>query len=902
MPDLEGFQYGLLENTSSLESSSTSLIDEKKKESISEASEDVWAFTESVDSLPCTHLPRTWESFYNRDIKEKSLYLSEAGPRAFDAALVAGVDTGVLAEADSKTRIVQSDPLFAALIQLGMGRASLMFSYDAGKKSFRSNFGRLRMSGYTEESFQSLTDVFMEYGNHFVALDSFVELVYAMISPPMTLVATAATISSISSVLLRYLGGASSALRSVLQLQALFSKVEKILHYLCHLIKGLSIARMDSEILSVVYSCCQDLEHSESWLRRIFEKILSRVSKPWLGSVGAYIGMNTYTSTICAPPPLLQTQDMDIQAEAGQDKITPQIMPIFISKEDSKKVLQTHNSLKLLQKNCSNHILTGPIKSHSVDSLGLEWHFTWTDIDRIEAKAKAYEATVLEAMNEERLSQEPSGITRITVRESGALESDPFMVPDSLLQNHPSDSENIFELPLWKLCPAVEADSLEDFLTCFLEENSANDLVSNASVPPLSVTPLLSFSPMISAQARIMNLACLRLLFKEHNLRDHLRLQWHFHLFGDGVFASQISQALFEPELESAERRKGYRRIGNIGLKLGSRKSWPPASSELRIVLMGILSECYSSVSNEINEKRSSDLPGGLSFAIRDISDAEIKRCMDPDSIEALDFLRLQYKAPSPLDAVLTVSSLDKYDTIFKLLLRVKRMLFVVSQLASDVRHRARNENHIDLFTKRFAFEAQHFVTTINEYFFAVAVGSAWSSFESDIADVERKLDNDETAYQVSSHEGVHQLHLRHEEVLESILFGLLLRKRQERAMMVLEEIFRTILRFVKTKPETSPHKLPGLPSIDPKQDLYHKFRNNVRIFIDVCRGLSDKQIRSPARQSATQNGAGNLDQLLQRLGMNDYYSRPVDSISDTPFVVARRFPFLYPQGHPKGL
>ena len=898
LPDLETFQYGPLQDLPSLESSSISPSDEKPDGSISEANEDVWAFARYADPFPSVQKPRTWERFYNRDINEKSPYLSEAGPRAFDAALVAGIETEAVKEATPEPRIVQSDRLLAALLQLGMGRASSIFTYDTGKQSFQSIFGHLRMSGYTEESFRSLTDVFIEHGNHFVALAGFVEMVYAKNSPSTTLVALAATVSSISSVLLSYLGDASSMLRSVLQLQALFSKVKKVLNYVSNLVKELPTSGTDAEILSVVYCCCQDLEQSESWLRATFEHVLSRVSKPWLGSVGPYIGLNTYTSTSFDATLLMHTQDIDVQAEAAHDKPQLKVMPNFISKEDSEKLLQTHNSLELLQKNCSNHILTDPIKSHSVDSPGLEWHFTWTDIERIEAKARTYEANILEAMNEKRSWQEPSTAASNTVKGRSVLEFDPFMVPENLRQTDILDSDNIFELPASKLRPEVEGGSLEDFLIRALNENSARDLPSNASVPPLSVIPLLSFSPIISTQARIINLACLRLLFKEHSLRDHLQLQWHFHLFGDGVFASRVSQALFDPDLESAERRKGHRRIGKIGLKLGSRSSWPPASSELRISLMGILSECYSSSPRAaFNGKRSGELPGDLSFAIRDISEAEIKRCMDPDSIEALDFLRLQYKASSPLDAVLTASSLGKYDTIFKLLLRVKRMLFVVNQLASNVRSRAKNKNHVDLFTQRFSFEAHHFVTTINEYFFGVAIGATWSGFERDIADIERKLDNDETAYQVSSHEGVHQLHVRHEEVLDRMLFGLLLRKRQEQAMMVLEEIFRTILRFVKTKQEMNPYQSRGMPSFDSKQDWYHQFRNNVRIFIEVCKGLSDKQVGYTARQSAVRSGAGNIDQLLLMLEMNNFYSRPVDSISNTHFVVAHRYPFLHPQG-----
>ncbi|MCJ1393882.1 hypothetical protein MMC18_006758 [Xylographa bjoerkii] len=903
LPDLESFQYGLLQDLSSIESSSISSDCEKQEGLIEEADEDVWAFAGNVYLTDSGQDSKTWERFYKRDITEKSPYLSEAGPRTFDAALKGDLDTGSYEKEISEAHIVQSNPLLAGLVQLGMGRASSMFIYDTDKQSFHGKFGHFRMSGYTEESFQSLTDDFIKHGNNFVALGRFIETVYAQNSPSTTLVAIAAAAFSISSVLMRYIGDASTTSRSVLQLQASFSQAGMILQCLSTLITNLSDFKADAEILSVVYCYCQELENSESWLRATFQYVLSRVSRPWLRSVSSYIGLTTNDCKSCQAPLLLYSQNMDEEKSAGLERSNSNVMPNFISQEDSELLLQTHNSLKLLQANSSNHILTSSGEYQSVDSPELEWQFAWTDIERIEAKAKAYEANIIEAMRQKYVYQNLSTATDNAVEESTILESDPFMIPDGLLHTDSSNSDNIFELTLPELRQAVEADSLEDFLRRALNENVVGDLSTKAYAPPLSVAPILSFSPIISAQARIINLACLRLLFKEHNLRGHLRLQWQFHLFGDGVFASRLSQALFNPELESAERQKGHSRSGNMGLKLGSRNSWPPASSELRIALMGILSESYRyNLSAGSAGTQSGELPGGLSFAIRDISEAEIKRCMDPDSIEALDFLRLQYKAPSPLDAVITASCLGKYDTIFKLLLRVKRMLFIVSQLASNTRSRWRNAEHVDLFTKRFSFETHHFVTTINEYFFDVAVGSAWSSFENDLAHIEQKLDNDKTAYQISSHEGVHQLRALHEEVLDSMLFGLLLRKRQEHAMIVLEEIFRTILRFVKKKHEASPHKLRGLPSINSKEDLYHRFRNNVRIFIMVCKGLSDKQNGSTARTSTVQGGASNIDQLLLRLEMNDHYSRPVESISDTPFVVARRFPFLHPQGYPKGL
>src|SRR6266700_2517773 len=105
-----------------------------------------------------------------------------------------------------------------------------------------------------------------------------------------------------------------------------------------------------------------------------------------------------------------------------------------------------------------------------------------------------------------------------------------------------------------------------------------------------------TFKRLLNAQAHLVNATTLRLFLRSHQLRTHISLQRQYHLLGDGVFVSSLSSALFSPELETAERRKGTVRSGvHMGLKLGSRTAWPPASSELRLALMGVLSESYYS-------------------------------------------------------------------------------------------------------------------------------------------------------------------------------------------------------------------------------------------------------------------------------------------------------------------
>ena len=119
----------------------------------------------------------------------------------------------------------------------------------------------------------------------------------------------------------------------------------------------------------------------------------------------------------------------------------------------------------------------------------------------------------------------------------------------------------------------------------------------------------------------------------------------------------------------------------------------PPASSELRLALMGILAESFTQTSFQgigIPREQDASLSDAISFAIRDLSDIEIEKCRDANSIYALDFLRLQYKPPSALlSAILTPSSARKYDRIFKHLLRLLRMRAVAQGLIRSVNGRA---------------------------------------------------------------------------------------------------------------------------------------------------------------------------------------------------------------------
>ena len=778
--------------------------------------------------------------------------------------------------------MIHSDPFLAALLELGLGRESAFFQFRSDRQSFWPLIDDAHMSGYSVPSFKSLTDLFTTYGNHMRNLGIFVDRTYDSRKSPPTLIALAESVSTIMKALMTFLTARSINPASVLQLQMLYDRPGRILSFLDEITANVHAATNNEELLQQLYEYIQTMEYTDNWLRSVILQLLARVSKPWLESIGACLGL--HAPTVGYVPTQRQFDD----GERIKDSVSLEPMPDFVASKDFQAILQTSKNLRLLDTHSPNHCLTRRGLSPIVQAPKLEWHFRWQDIARVETKAKQYEASVLQAINSCGNVDVDCALSSENVDYSSQLEIATFGVSEGVTHEQINASYAAFENIVSELSfDADGSDYMESVISAITNDTEADGDNAPTFAPPLSINALLSFSPIISAQARLVNSACLRLLLKDHRLRSHLSLQRRYHLFGDGLFVSRLSHALFDTDLQSTERRKGHARSGLMGLKLGSRDTWPPASSELRLALMGILAETYhSQLPREEPFNHQNELPGGLSFAIRDVSEEELQRCLNPDSIEALDFLRLQYKPPSPLDTVITPACLDKYDAIFKLLLRMARMLYVVNQLSRTALRRSRRE-HTDLLAQRFRHEAYHFVSTICEYFFNTSIGANWDAFESKLDEVERSLDHTAmpNGYGMED-KGLHQLEEYHERVLDRMMFALFLRKRQKHVMKLLEDIFSAILVFARHSTMTvSGDTLAG--AFDVKEQ-YQVLRKNIRVFISVCKGLSESQGQGHSRRTNlnfthvpltkdgwSEGGGETIGQLLLKLEMNGYYSLP---------------------------
>ncbi|KAI8941706.1 hypothetical protein NX059_002914 [Plenodomus lindquistii] len=856
LPDLETFEFGPLPELPSLDESIVSL-----ETPALEPEEDVWEAAFELGPANKDVLFYTWEAFEKAQHDQiSSPYLSERGPAAFDAALVRD---------DSKVhagRILKSDILLLSLWNLGLGRSSILFHFNSKLKTFEPSIADGRASGLSLRAAQSLITQFTHTGNTFLYLRSFAERTFASADSIPARVALATCVSSILSSLEDVLGKRSIDVRSLIQLQHQFTKPREILIHVAKMVDAVRYAKTNEQLSSILHHRLLESEEGNEYLRQLSCEVLRRAARPSLELIGEWIGTTKeqVAQPIWARDNFVAVEDATAEPSSLEFTYRSEMMPRYIAPEDGDTVFEIGNSLHFLKSQHPEHPLASLHRSN-VTRPDLEWGFAWQDIEKIASKAKTYEEELRKSLlafgRDTTCTGKPSQ-SHTPVARDNQQDLDQYF-EDSIRAMDAPPTQNSHTLP----------DELQLLVDRLLQGEEVDDQMhSNKFSPPLSLLSALSFRPLITAQANLVNAATIRLFFRSHNLQLHLTLQRQYHLLGDGVFSSLLATALFDPNRESAERHKGQMRSGvHMGLQLGSRKTWPPASSELRLALRGVLSESYYSsalyrssqvegatISTDtlLNGRDNDELPGQLNFAVRNLNEAEQEQVMDPDALSALDFLRLQYVAPSPLNMIITATALDKYDIIFKFLLRLLRMLFVVSHLP---RH------FPDLESRQLRTEAHHFVSVFANYVFQTGITEHWTDFSTLVSTLETRIDEEDAAGELGTRatEGVASLRNAHEKCLDSIMFSLLLRKRQRKIVALVDEIFDDILLFAKMQNHG------GVEDISVKE-LYAKLRGKIRVFLSVCRGLTGKQGYGKGKGTAEENS---MERLVLGMEMNGYFA-----------------------------
>ncbi|KAI1339497.1 Spc98 family-domain-containing protein [Xylariaceae sp. FL0016] len=803
---------------------------------------------------------KTWDGFSLADIPPSApLLITEAGPAVYDAAIASHDDP--LGIDEVRQNVIRSDP------------GSVFFVWDDSKRCFSPDLEKMRISGYSSEVLRGIQKYCLDCGSASRFLSMHIQHTYKT-HPSAVKVALAKAVDVVLFEIQRQLGEHAKSVSSVLSLQSLVKPVHNVLVHFRALVAKIARHKLDEDVLSFIFEETQVLDDSDSVLSSVMREVLARASEPWTNFVERWIGLKAEEGIIMTKEGpgrgfvkvenIANIDDFGLESEESDYVLDEERMPAFVPGEVAIVLFETGKTLRLLRSHHPDHSLCDSRLIYTSNPPPLGWRFDWTAIRSFQEQVDCYERDfslkILEKAQGTIIWSDPDIPNTQVDGELQFLGCEAAQLEGRLL----ASINRLNELPA-----VPEQDKLSVILQrrLFAKQISSREEVSDFT-PHWSLIPLHSFGPLVSAQARMINREYMRLLFSVHHLRENLRVQKEFQLLGNGIFCSRLSSALFDPELATAERQAGVAMTGGVmGLRINGRENWPPASSELRLALMGVLNESYfpfdPTQSNPMSFEEKS-LPGDLSFAVRDLSPEEIDKCMDPNSLEALDFLRLSYKTPAPLSPIVSSVALVKYDKIFKFLLRVLRMLYVVEQLFRDTARGLDNDRHITNTWKRFRFEAQHFVTSVSTYFFDTGIDMPWRRFESWLMNIEAALlrnDNSRLELRVTSPDEVRQAH---ERMLDCVMNTLLLRKRQQPVLKLLEEIFTLVLKFSRQVQLEVAGKVDGDVSAKLIQDLYRTFRKKVGVFVTVCRGISEKEstVSRPARQEMTLDSSTRSERL----------------------------------------
>ncbi|KIW24980.1 uncharacterized protein PV07_10656 [Cladophialophora immunda] len=768
----------------------------------------------------------SWDKFQNENHQEPaSAYLSETDPRVFNSILEA--------THQSPARYVKSDILLNAFFELCMGRNSVLFSWEEKDCIFVAKWQVLSARGYSSTLVENCFDVFSRIGKDTRYLMSSFR---ALDNNSSNLSSAKVTFLSASRSVLfsihRYLIESRSNIASLLQLKGIMGKVGLVVDMLKECVGAVQADPVEDMIILTLIQKAAGPSLDHPGLAGLMEMLLSRTCRPMLALLSQQIGLSS-----------AQHGNPRVSF-AGISPLHNSAWELLVDSKLSRTISEAQKSLEIL----SSHSPTSSIFSATVLESSplkeLEAGFTLPIISELQARAVAYE----EAMRSLIVSAESSTSTSsldTPASESFDLEGPVSVQADTVCAFRPQmDIFNNSAHPLEER----EYDELEDQVLMYLEGQEFGD-----SPLQLDLVPSfnLSITPLVSAQHRLLSYSVLQLLFQQHNLLGHLNLQRDLHLLRNAFFSSRLSIALFDPDQNSGE---GYRRTTAItGLRLHVRDTWPPAGSELRLVLMSILSDSLNLADRTLDDS--------MSFAIRDLPLAELEKCRDADSIHALDFLRLHYTAPSEiLGAVITPEILDKYDRMFQHLLRMLRMQAVSqSMLREAFRHQSEKPPRSGLSDHKTVVMMHHFTSSVADYYHNTAIELNWKKFETVLYTAKEHLNNRDYGQTLFIVRSLDHLRVLHERTLNNILGALLLKRNQARLRQILEDIYGVILRFaakrrknVDRDPEsvgTQGDASGSTTNETTMKRLQKEFTSKITLFIDLLRSQAQSVEKMPGKR-----------------------------------------------------
>lgn len=792
-----------------------------------DTTEDCWTLSMDLDQNAQTHEIHSWDTFDNKPVvgASKTSYFSESGPAVFSAAL------SQCPQSSRNPGFIPQPAILRAFCNLVLGQSSWFFQWNSAQSSFTPTLPDTAICGLSAATSKSVVERMIAVGSTYRSLAGFAYSSASSTHSNPAAVALKSCITDILAGIEKKLSSATTRCRSILQLQRLTDQPLEILKIADELVNCVESCVTEEQTISAISETIRELPAAYSPFSKLLEPILSRTCAPWLDHLRVDLGIGLHTMRANASSSLSLRGCVDSFSSKSSNN-----MPSFLTADDCTLIDATKESVAMIRQHLPEH-------KFSVQ--------------------QGFPSTELSALR--------SG-NRTAVGEHGeAVDEIPVTVNENLAWADEAGQQTMFALLDKQMSEAIrESPRQEEYIPQMLQDCLDDSCLLER---PDEISLYISFGPFdrlrsrIIAHQQMLNATLLRHIFSNLQLRRHLDLHRQYHLLGNGDFVVRLSQALFSSHTQTAERRRGIVPTSEImGLRLDKRNSqnWPPASSELGLILMGVLTETRQAQTDRSLPREEQSLPDGLSFAVRELSDSDIDRVMDSESIYALDFLRLQYTPPPCLDAILHTSTSQTYDEIFKFLLRLLRVRHVVTNLREHLLLNrtsedsgASNANKDNLNRVRFALEAYDALTVLTSHFMDIGIESPWQTLDSALAKIERGLSAADTSSNGAS-QGMNRLRKHHEDYLERIRNRLFLRRRQEKLRAAIEQV------LVQTLTCSLNMERVGNP-VDTAL-----FKRALVEMCDALRTALENPIKSAGMSSAENDDTESLKILLTSLSFND--------------------------------
>ncbi|KXS95006.1 hypothetical protein AC578_2595 [Pseudocercospora eumusae] len=770
---------------------------------------DIWDIDLHLQPTEESGRLHTWEAFEGNHLpnSQTTAYLSEAGPEAFDAAI---------ATINRSIGVLPQDYTLRCLSALALGRSSSLFSWNDAEQTFQQTLQGATISGTSLPCSKSLTASLLTIGNQIKRLRIFSDATRGVRHSCPAIFALKSCIGDLLDAIDECVSAKVSTLRSMLQLQGLIARPARLLAIMTLLVESVKHCSSDESVISRLADNIHEEAQRDQAFADALQILLARVSVPWLETLAGSLGFTDVAAGFS-------------DDDAAQNlKSSIQSSTAIMSAEDRNILSETTSAVSLLRQIDPDHALTGA-RQAQLASVSPVACFIERPLDpsSIAETARKYQEDMVSLLVKGTSNAEPAP----------ADISAPIM-EDTLWQNFDAHDPYLIDLDTMTSEPPIShvehiKHSLHHTAVGALNRDEVDtDIIADPRNRALELSPTAHLRPLIATQHKLVNGVILRQILRKHRLRHHLGIQRSFQMFGNGNFISRMCAALFSEDVQSAERRRGtVPTAETVGLRLGAShdERWPPASSELQLSLMGILEDSAGDASITQN----------LSFAIRELPEAEIDRVLDPHSIYALDFLRLQYNVTAPLDAILTPTALNNYDEIFRILLKLLRLVHTTNELSKQVL----NTRPSPLCT--FAQEAQLFTSTLVSHIMDLGIAPPWQDLIHSILTLEHTLDKEEHTTPSLGIQGLRHLH---ETCLDRIRTRIFLKRKHHKLLSALETVFAALLKAAQTL------------------DLAHArdFHVSVKAFVHLLRRTVTVQTSSRDVEV--------LRVLLCRLNWNGYY------------------------------